>query len=121
MAGQFTISLNGLRFFADHGIYTEEKKVGHEYELNISMNMLEPPGGVQAIGDTINYAEVYRLVQEIFRQRKLLLETLAVDIANTIQKHFPIAKNISVTITKFSPPITNFTGSVSVNYTGHAE
>ncbi|MGV3529000.1 MAG: dihydroneopterin aldolase [Flavisolibacter sp.] len=118
MAGKFTISLNGLRFFADHGIFTEEKKVGHEFELNISMEMNEPPGGVQHISDTINYAEVYRLVQHIFRQRKLLLETLAVEIAGTIKKQFPQAENISVTITKFSPPITNFTGSVSVNYSG---
>jgi dihydroneopterin aldolase len=71
---------------------------------------------VHSIDQTINYVEVFQIVQKVFRDRKLLLETCAMEVAEEIEKQIPDLEKLSITIRKVSPPITNFSGSVSVNY-----
>lgn len=116
MIGVYTISLNGLRFFAEHGLYPEEQKVGHEFELDICITAPEPEGGVQHLDQTINYAEVFVIIQNIFNGRRPLLEQLASEIVGAIHKKFPHSNKVSVSIRKLSPPITNFSGSVAVAF-----
>ena len=114
--GDFTIALEGLRFFADHGLYEEEKKVGNEFQVDIQLERKAPKKVVHSIDQTINYVEVFQIVQKVFRDRKLLLETCAMEVAEEIEKQIPDLEKLSITIRKVSPPITNFSGSVSVNY-----
>jgi dihydroneopterin aldolase len=116
MPGKFTIELKSLRFFADHGMYQEEMKVGNEFEVDISMACKSPKKKITSIEQTINYVEVYRILQEEFAVRRLLLETLAMDIADKLQIQFPDLESISICIRKLSPPITNFAGSVAITY-----
>ena len=116
MSAYFTIQLNNLRFFAEHGMYEEERAVGNEFEVNISLEVKAPKEKIKSLEDTINYAEVYRIVNEIFSMRKPLLETLAMEIAEELKKEFSSIKSLSVQIIKLNPPITSFTGSVSVTY-----
>ena len=116
MASTFTIQLSDLRFFAEHGLYAEEAQVGVEFELNISLTTKAPKTKVTSLEQSINYAEVYRIVKDIFSVRKYLLETLAMEIADALKEHFPQIKNLSVEIIKLHPPITSFQGTVSVKY-----
>ena|SRR5215213_5478604 len=113
----FTIQLHNLRFFAEHGMYEEERAVGNEFEINISLEIKAPKEKIKSLEDTINYAEVYRLTREIFSIRKPLLETLAMEIAETLKDQFPAIKNLSIQIQKLNPPITSFTGSVGITFT----
>ena len=112
----FTISLNKLRFFANHGVFEEERLTGNEFEVNISLRVKAPKETVRTISETINYAEVYSIVQNIFANREELLETIAMNIAKAVKDKFPALKQVSITISKLHPPITSFTGSVSVKY-----
>lgn len=116
MSGHFTIELRQLRFFADHGMYAEEMKVGNEFEVDISVGCKSPKKKITSIEQTINYVEVYRIVQEEFAKRRQLLETLAMDIAEQIRLQFTEIENVVITIRKLHPPITNFSGSVAVTY-----
>ena len=116
MAGHFNIELKNLRFFADHGMYTEEMKVGNQFEVDVAIECKAPKKTITSIDQTINYVEVYRILQEEFSQRRLLLETLAMDIANRVEEQFPDLEKFSISIRKLNPPITNFAGSVSVSY-----
>ncbi len=116
MAGHFTIELKSLRFFAEHGLYQEEMKTGNEFEVDISVGCKSPKKKISSIEQTINYVEVYRIVQEEFRTRRFLLETLAMEIAERIQQQFEEIENIVITIRKLNPPITNFSGSVAITY-----
>ena len=117
MPGTFTIQLNNLRFFAKHGVYEEEKIIGNEFEVNISMQIDAPEETLTKIDDTVNYAKVYEIAGRVFSQPKSLLETVAMEMAKSILESFAGLKNISIQITKLHPPITSFTGSVSVTYT----
>jgi dihydroneopterin aldolase len=117
MAAQFTIALKGLRFFAGHGLYDDEVLVGNEFEVDISLDYSAPGKTVSYIDQTVNYVEVYQIVQEEFQLRKHLLETNAIHIADRLEQKFSIIEKISISIRKLNPPITNFTGSVGITYT----
>ncbi len=102
--------------FGYHGIYEEEKILGNEFEVNISMKVNRSKEDKISINDTINYADVYELIKEIFNQREDLLETICINISKSIKQKFPQLKKISVQIIKLHPPIPAFIGSVSVTY-----
>lgn len=116
MTSTFTIQLNNLRFYAPHGLYAEEAQLGNEFEVNIALEVKAPKSKLTSIEQTVNYAEVYRLVKDLFAVRNELLESLAMEIAATIKQTFSSVRRISVQITKCNPPIASFTGSVSVTY-----
>jgi 7,8-dihydroneopterin aldolase/epimerase/oxygenase len=116
MTSSFTVSLHNLRFFAAHGLFKEEQSTGNEFEVNLTMNLEAPDELVRKIEDTIDYAAVYAITKDIFIEPKQLLETIAMEIAVAVKNNYPVLKGIQVQIIKLHPPITNFTGSVSVTY-----
>src|SRR5688572_7390308 len=116
MDSTFTISLNNLHFHSKHGMYEEEVLVGNEFEVNLSFDISAPETSPLSIQDTINYAEVYGVVSDMFADRKPLLESIAMDIGEKLKERFPSIQAIQVKITKLHPPITTFQGSVSVAY-----
>jgi dihydroneopterin aldolase len=116
LAGHFTIELNSIRFFAEHGMYEEEKRVGNEFEVDVSIACKSPQKIITSIEQTINYAEVYRILQEEFAERKFLLETVAMKVADKLQQQFPEIETVKISIRKLNPPITNFSGSVGITY-----
>ena len=116
MAGHLTIELKNLRFFAEHGMYPEEMKVGNEFEVDISIGCKSPKKTITSIEQTINYVEVYRIVQEEFAVRKFLLETCTMLIAERIYQQFPEVEDLAISIRKLNPPITNFSGHVGITY-----
>ncbi|MEI6948281.1 dihydroneopterin aldolase [Paraflavisolibacter sp. H34] len=117
MAGSITIELKGLRFFAEHGMYAEERKVGNQFEIDLSATYKAPKHPIVSIEETVNYVEIYRIIEEEFSGHKHLLETCAMQICDRLHEQFPELRTICISIKKMSPPITNFTGSVGVTYT----
>jgi dihydroneopterin aldolase len=116
MAGHFIIELKNLRFFAEHGMYEEERKVGNQFEVDIVITCKSPKKTITSIEQTINYVEVYRIAQEEFNERKFLLETCAMQIAEKVKLQFEETEHLTISIRKLNPPITNFSGSVGITY-----
>ncbi len=114
MAGQLTIDLKGLRFFAEHGMYAEEIKIGNEFEVDLSISYKAPKKTIVSMEQTINYVEAYRIVKEEMAEPKYLLETCAMKIVERLHQEFNQIEKILITVKKLAPPITNFTGSVGV-------
>jgi len=112
----FTIQLHGLRFFAQHGLYEEEKSVGNEFEVNLSMDITAPKEKPVSLENSVNYADVHQITKSVMAKPELLLETLAMTIADQVKEKFPALKRISVQIIKLHLPVTSFTGSASVTY-----
>lgn len=112
----FTIQVHNLRFFAHHGVYEEEKVLGNEFEVNISLKVKARAETVSSIHQTVNYADVYRITKEIFSIPQPLLETVAQNIAEAIKNKHSSVKKISVQIIKLHPPIVSFIGAVSVTF-----
>jgi len=112
----FTICLNQLQFFSYHGIHPEERVLGNDYEVNVSVQ-LRTTGKVTAIEQTINYAALFALVEKRMAIPSPLLETVAQELVDTIRSSFPGIHAVTVSIGKKNPPIPNIRGSVGVSYT----
>ena len=107
MAGWMTIELKGLRFFAEHGMYVEERKVGNQFEIDLEVSYKVPKHTITTMEETVNYVEIYRIVEERFLEYKNLLETCAMEICEALHEQFSEIRKISISIKKINPPITN--------------
>lgn len=116
MAETMTILLNELRFFAFHGLYPEEKILGNEFMVDVEVTYYPDKGTITGISDTINYASVFELVKKQMEIPTGLMETLAMDIANSIHHHFPHISSISIQIRKMHPPMADLEGNAGVRY-----
>jgi 7,8-dihydroneopterin aldolase/epimerase/oxygenase len=116
MTGLLTIELNSLRFFARHGLYAEEIKIGNEFEVNLSISYLPETIVITDIAETINYVSLYELIKAVMQKPTPLLETVIMMIAEKIYQQFPHIKKISISIAKLQPPIEKFVGEVGVGY-----
>jgi dihydroneopterin aldolase len=117
MPDSITISLRNLSFFAYHGLYKEEQKTGNEFEINLSVSF--PPAGeiIRNLEDSINYAALYEMVRKAMQTTSPLLETIVMELADNIQKAYPVVNKIDISIVKKNPPIEGITGDVAVNFT----
>ena len=112
----FIIQLNNLQFFSFHGVHEEEKILGNNYDVNVSVSF-EQEEDIKHLEQTINYVSVYQLVKKRMDIPEVLLETLVQDLARMIYDLDNRIKTITVAVEKKNPPMINIQGSVSVIYT----
>ena len=97
-------------------MYEGERRVGNEFEVDVAVACKSPKKKITSIDQTVDYVEVYRILQEEFAKRRQLLETLAMDIAERVELQFDEIETVVITIRKLNPPITNFSGSVAITF-----
>jgi dihydroneopterin aldolase len=110
-----TIHLQDLIFFAGHGVFPEEEILGGEFVVNVKVYFTPVQPLIQEISDTLNYAEIFDVVQKIMMEPTPLLETLAQKIGYQIIEKFNMAEEVFVKIDKSHPPILSFQGKVGVS------
>ena len=100
------IALEGLEFFAFHGYYDEEQKMGNKYgvDLYISTNLLAA-GETDKLPLTVNYEVLYRLVAEEMRAPARLLEHVAHRVLDRIMAELPHVRKVKISVSKFNPPL----------------
>ena len=60
------IVLEGMRFYGFHGVNPEERVLGQEYLVDLTVEMeLGPAGSSDRLEDAISYAHIYRAVREV--------------------------------------------------------
>jgi dihydroneopterin aldolase len=73
---------------------------------------------VTTIEDTINYEEVFQLVNnEILKDRHLLLEACAMNLARLLKEKYPRIIKLDIRIEKPNAPIPHFNGKVAIRFT----
>ncbi|RYY86855.1 MAG: dihydroneopterin aldolase [Chitinophagaceae bacterium] len=115
MTPRFTIALEGLRFYAPHGVYEGEALTGNEFEVDLAMEV-EETGAVTQLEQTLNYVTAYELIRDIFATREALLERLCQAIAARLESECPQMAALEISIRKLTPAIPHFEGSVRVSY-----
>jgi len=100
-----TISLHGAEFFAYHGWYSEEQKLGNQFVVDIDVDFFETNFSEDHLNNTINYEQLYEIVEEQMKQTRKLIETVARGIVDDTKKKLPAAKNVRVSIKKLNPPL----------------
>jgi dihydroneopterin aldolase len=100
------ITLEGLEFFAFHGYYDEEQKIGNKYGVDITIETsLKKAGTDDKLSETIDYEELYKIIREEMNKPSRLLENIAGRIINAVFTNFPLITFIEISISKFNPPI----------------
>jgi dihydroneopterin aldolase len=109
--GRDRISLSGMMFFAYHGARAEERTLGQRFVVDLDVYAdLSTAGGSDAVADTVNYSELFKLVREVMGgEARNLLEALGEDIAAQVLGAFEAVDRVRVRVTK---PSVAIAGSV---------
>lgn len=110
----YTVGLTGLRYFAHIGVFDQERKIGNDFCVDISVDIA--PYGVIAenLDATISYADLAEVVGAEMAVEHLLLESVAENICEAVKERWPQISAGEVKITKITAPIAGLTGSAYV-------
>ncbi|MFM7839257.1 MAG: dihydroneopterin aldolase [Chitinophagaceae bacterium] len=112
-----TVELRDMRMHAFHGIFEEEHIKGSPYQINLKVSYPEEPqADFNQLEKTIDYAQLFSIVQERMLVPTPLLEKVALSIIRRVKHQFPVATEISISIYKLAPPIPNLEGNVGVTF-----
>jgi len=102
-----TIELKGLALFARHGALAEEAKLGQRFVLDVVLNLQDDLDFEEdTTAQTVNYAEVYEVVKELFLGFRFnLIERAAEAIATEILERFERVVEVTVKVKKPSVPV----------------
>ena len=101
------IRLDGMEFYAFHGVSTREKRIGRTFTVDLEIAAdLSLPGLTDKLSDTINYSAIYLGVREVMEgPKRNLLESLATEIAKVVIDRFPVT-SVRVSVRKRGTSIT---------------
>ncbi len=96
------VFLEGLRFYAYHGVNPEERTLGQRFIVDVHVETdLRPAGRSDALAATISYSAVYKRVRAIVESEpRDLIETVAEEIAVAVLTEFARAEAVTVTVRK---------------------
>lgn len=102
---QDTVALEGMEFYAYHGFYEEERKIGNRYTVDIEVATdFEKAALTDDLNGTIDYVQLYAIVKRIMEKPAKLLEKLGKEIIDEVFDRFPPALSVKVSVAKHNPP-----------------
>lgn len=109
------IELKEMRFYAYHGVMSQETKVGNNFVVNLVITApLEQAVRSDELDDTINYAAVYAVVKEQMNIPSKLIEHVAGRILYALKESFPQLTAIELKLSKLNPPFGGDVHSASI-------
>ncbi len=110
------IYLEGLSFFAYHGLHAEEARLGQRFHIDLTCWLdLSKPGQSDAYDDTLCYGALAKTVEAaVTGHRFNLIERLATEIIETVFASDKRIQKIQVRVQKPSAPLPINAGMVSV-------
>ncbi len=112
------IHINGIRAYGYTGFIPEEQVLGQWYSIDLTAWVdLSNPGHSDRLGDTYDYTTHIHDIQQLIRTEKFfLIERLADAIAQIVLSSAQVSQ-VRVQLTKLTPPIPDFDGTVMVDIT----
>jgi dihydroneopterin aldolase len=113
-----SIELRGLRVFAFHGVFDEERETGQEFVIDVTISLdLAPAASSDDVTKTIHYGELAEAIAAAVQRDPVdLIETVAQRVAD-LALALPAVMLVSVTVHKPDAPITVPFDDVSVTLT----
>lgn len=100
------VALEGMEFFAYHGFYDEEQKMGNKYSVDVAVETdLTAAAQHDSLGETVNYELLYKIITGVMSRPSRLLESLNLQIIREVFQRFPRVARVEVSMSKFNPPI----------------
>ncbi len=103
---QNIIKIKNARFYAYHGVFEAEQNLGGKFDADVDIyTNFGPAANGDDLKKTVNYAEVYKFINNIVHERKYyLIETLATVIADGLLSEYPQIEKIAVRVRKNNVP-----------------
>ncbi|MBI2867120.1 MAG: dihydroneopterin aldolase [Chloroflexi bacterium] len=100
------VFLNGMVFYAHHGVWPEEKKLGQRFVVDVEMEGdLRRAGASDNIKDALDYQRAFAIVRQVMEgPSRDLLERLAEEMASRLLRELGAAA-VRVRIKKPEVPI----------------
>lgn len=100
------IYIDGLEFYAYHGVTEAENEVGHRYRLRIECSIQDHPSlADESLKRSVDYAKLASYAEEFCTlNRYQTLETLVHRLATGIFGAFPNVEDLEITLEKALPP-----------------
>jgi 7,8-dihydroneopterin aldolase/epimerase/oxygenase len=101
------ILLEGMRFYAYHGVNPEERALGQRFIVDIALAVdLRKAGLSDDLADTVSYSAVFKLVRRTVEgEPRKLIEAVAEAIATGILADFAPVTRVTVTVRKPEAPL----------------
>jgi dihydroneopterin aldolase len=101
------ILLEGMRFYAYHGVNPEEQALGQRFTVDVVLAVdLRRAGQSDELAHTVSYSAVYKVVRGIVEgEPRQLIEAVAEEIAAMILTDFPLVARVTVTVRKPEVPM----------------
>jgi len=112
------IHLENMEFYAYHGHYLEEQKIGNKYKISLSLKTnLQKAAISDKLEDTINYYDVYQIIKKEMKNQSSLLENIAYRIIKSIFENFLTVELVTLKISKMNPPVGGIMECVTIEMT----
>lgn len=108
MASKYTgtIEIENMEFYAFHGCYDTEKRVGNHFLVSVWLHTdLDTPAATDDLYTSVNYLEVYELVRAQMGVTSNILEHVAARIVESLYARFPQLEKATVKVSKLAPPL----------------
>ncbi len=113
------IIISGLKIFAWHGVYEEEKEKGQNFIVNAKLSLdTSLAGESDSLEDSVDYGKVCLFINDFMRINRFnLLEAVANQMARKIMVRFPMTQSVELEVMKPEAPIPLPFENVSVKIT----
>lgn len=109
------IAISGMRFYAHHGCFGEERAIGTHFLVDLQLEVDTSAAEISDnIDDTVNYLKVYQVVKQEMERPSNLLEHVAHRVGEAVLSQFSDTKSVVVKMSKLNPPLGGQMESASV-------
>jgi len=109
------IEVSGIKLYAFHGCLEEEALIGGHYVVDVTiLTDFSEAANTDDLSKTVDYVHVNAIVKEEMAIRSKLIETVGQRIFSRIKNELKGVFELSVKITKLTPPINGDVDSVVV-------
>ena len=109
-----TMTLETMKFHANHGVMAEERIIGGIYLADVSYVVDSIAVETDRIEETIDYSVIYDLVKMEMMKPSNTIEHVAGRTLKAIKARFPQTQELTVKITKCNPPVNGEMAGASV-------
>lgn len=109
------IIMNGMEFYGYHGVLPGEQEIGQRFLVDLELAAyLEHSGRLDDLAETIDYSELFGLVEKIVTEERFnLIEALAEHIAQAVLDRYSV-EEVMVRVKKPHAPLGGIFNYVAV-------
>jgi dihydroneopterin aldolase len=113
------IRLYDMEFYAHHGHFQEEQRVGNYFVINLALETdISKASKTDKLEDALDYVKVYSVIEQEMKQRSYLLESVLMRIVKRLFKEFKQIDYLEIEIAKINPPLGGKTHKVALVWKG---